>query len=64
MGISNCCGRNVDACDLVARAGYIRNEADGREQLFHESDDPDEQVNLAKVAAMRPRLVRLRRRLD
>jgi arylsulfatase A-like enzyme len=43
---------------------YIRNEGDGREQLFHESDDPDEQVNLAKVAAMRPRLVRLRRRLD
>jgi arylsulfatase A-like enzyme len=43
---------------------YIRNEGDGREQLFHESDDPDEQVNLAKVAAMRPRLVRLRRRLN
>jgi arylsulfatase A-like enzyme len=43
---------------------YIRNEGDGREQLFQESDDPGEQVNLAKVAAMHPRLVRLRRRLD
>jgi hypothetical protein len=43
---------------------YIRNEGDGREQLFHESADPDEQVNLAKVEAMRPRLERLRRRLN
>jgi hypothetical protein len=43
---------------------YIRNEGDGREQLFHESADPDEQVNLAKVEAMRPRLERIRRRLN
>ena len=43
---------------------YIRNEGDGREQLFHESTDPDEQVNLAKIEAMRPRLERLRRRLN
>jgi arylsulfatase A-like enzyme len=43
---------------------YIRNEGDGREQLFHESVDPEERVNLARVDAMRPRLERLRRRLD
>ena len=43
---------------------YIRNEGDGREQLFDERADPDERVNLAKVAAMHPRLERLRRRLD
>ncbi len=42
---------------------YIRN-GDGREQLFHERDDPDELVNLAKVESMRPRLERLRARLD
>jgi hypothetical protein len=43
---------------------YICNEGDGREQLFHESFDPDERDNLAKVEAMRPRLERLRRRLN
>jgi arylsulfatase A-like enzyme len=43
---------------------YIRNERDGREQLFHERDDPDELVNLAKIKAMQPRLERLRERLD
>jgi arylsulfatase A-like enzyme len=43
---------------------YIRNEGDGREQLFHETADPDEKTNLAKVGAMQPRLERLRRRLD
>jgi arylsulfatase A-like enzyme len=43
---------------------YIRNEGDGREQLYHESDDPDERVNLARIETMRPRLERLRRRLD
>jgi arylsulfatase A-like enzyme len=43
---------------------YIRNERDGREQLFHERDDPDELVNLAKIDAMRPRLERLRERLN
>jgi arylsulfatase A-like enzyme len=43
---------------------YIRNEGDGREQLFHEGSDPDESVNLAKSAAMQPQLVRLRQRLD
>ena len=35
---------------------YIRNEGDGREQLFHEGNDPDEQFNLAKSAALQPEL--------
>ena len=35
---------------------YIRNEGDGREQLFREPVDPDERENLAKVEAMRPDL--------
>jgi arylsulfatase A-like enzyme len=43
---------------------YIRNQNDGREQLFDERDDPDELVNLAKVAAMQPQLARLRERLE
>jgi arylsulfatase A-like enzyme len=43
---------------------YIRNEGDGREQLFHERDDPDELVNRAKIAAMQPLLERFRERLD
>jgi arylsulfatase A-like enzyme len=42
---------------------YIRNEGDGREQLFNERDDPDELVNLAKFEAMHPRMERLRERL-
>jgi arylsulfatase A-like enzyme len=43
---------------------YIRNEKDGREQLFHEHDDPDEFVNRARIEAMQPVLERLRQRLD
>jgi hypothetical protein len=43
---------------------YIRHEKDGHEQLFDERHDPDELVNLAKVESMRPRLERLRARLD
>jgi arylsulfatase A-like enzyme len=43
---------------------YIRNEGDRREQLFDERADPDELVNLAKIAAMRPQLDRFRERLD
>jgi arylsulfatase A-like enzyme len=43
---------------------YIRNENDGREQLFHERGDPDESVNRAREEAMRPALERLRQRLD
>ena len=43
---------------------YIRNEGDGREQLFHERDDPDELINRAKVEAMQPLLQRFRQRLD
>jgi arylsulfatase A-like enzyme len=43
---------------------YIRHERDGHEQLFNERDDPGELSNLAKVESMRPRLERLRARLD
>jgi arylsulfatase A-like enzyme len=43
---------------------YIRNEKDGREQLFHERGDPDESVNRAREEAMQPVLQRLRQRLD
>jgi arylsulfatase A-like enzyme len=42
---------------------YIRNQRDGREQLFHELDDPGELVNLAKMESMEPRLKRFRERL-
>jgi arylsulfatase A-like enzyme len=42
---------------------YIRNERDGREQLFHALDDPGELVNLAKMVSMQPRLKRFRDRL-
>jgi arylsulfatase A-like enzyme len=42
---------------------YIRNEGDGREELFHQSDDPDELNNLAHVAALRPILKRFRDQL-
>lgn len=45
--------------DLV----YIRNEGDGREELYNERDDPDEQHNLARDAAMAPALRRFRDRL-
>jgi arylsulfatase A-like enzyme len=43
---------------------YIRNERDGREQLFHEHDDPDELINRAKVEGMQPFLQRFRERLN
>jgi arylsulfatase A-like enzyme len=42
--------------DLV----YIRNEGDGREELFNERDDPDELRNLAGAEAMGPPLRRFR----
>jgi arylsulfatase A-like enzyme len=43
---------------------YIRNEGDGKEELFHERDDPRELVNLAESERMQPRLQRLRQILD
>jgi arylsulfatase A-like enzyme len=43
---------------------YIRNEGDGKEELFHERDDPRELVNLAEVEAMQPLLRRFRQALD
>jgi hypothetical protein len=43
---------------------YIRNEADGREELFCERDDPLEFYNRARDEAMQPILEQLRRRLD
>ena len=43
---------------------YIRNEGDGREQLFHERDDPEELFNRARDDAMQPVLERLRQHLD
>jgi hypothetical protein len=42
---------------------YIRNQRDGREQLFHALDDPGELINLARMESMRPRLERFRERL-
>jgi arylsulfatase A-like enzyme len=42
---------------------YIRNQRDGREQLFHTLDDPGELVNLARMESMQPRLNRFRERL-
>jgi arylsulfatase A-like enzyme len=43
---------------------YIRNQRDGREQLFHAVDDPGEVVNLARVESMQPRLKQFRDRLS
>jgi arylsulfatase A-like enzyme len=43
---------------------YIRNERDGKEELFHERDDPRELVNLAGVEAMQPLLRRFRQSVD
>ena len=43
---------------------YIRNEADGREELFDERDDPRELTNRAHVDGMQPLVQRLRARLD
>ena len=42
---------------------YIRNQRDGREQLFHAINDPGEATNLAKLESMRPRIERFRERL-
>jgi arylsulfatase A-like enzyme len=39
---------------------YIRNEGDGREELFNERDDPHELINLARAQAMLPVLQRFR----
>ena len=43
---------------------YIRNEGDGKEELFHEREDPHELVNLVEIEAMQPLLRRLRQTLD
>jgi arylsulfatase A-like enzyme len=43
---------------------YIRNEGDGREQLYDESADPRELNDLAGDAGLQPVLQRLRERLD
>jgi arylsulfatase A-like enzyme len=43
---------------------YIRNEGDGKEELFHERNDPRELVNLAGVEAMQPLLRRFRQGLE
>jgi len=43
---------------------YIRNEGDGKEELFHQRNDPRELINLAEVEAMQPILKRLRQGLD
>jgi arylsulfatase A-like enzyme len=43
---------------------YIRNEANGREQFFHEREDPGELVNRAQDGAMEPIVDRLRKLLD
>jgi arylsulfatase A-like enzyme len=43
---------------------YIRSEGDVREELFHLREDAQEQHNLARDPAMRPRLERMREVLD
>ncbi len=43
---------------------YIRREGDGKEELYHERDDPLELTNLAKVESMQAVLRRIRLRLD
>jgi arylsulfatase A-like enzyme len=43
---------------------YIRHERDGREQLFHQREDPDELSNRAREETMQPVLERMRQRLD
>ena len=49
----------------IAEEGYvyIRNQGDGREQLFHATTDPEEVNNLAKLDSMRARLERFRARV-
>jgi arylsulfatase A-like enzyme len=42
---------------------YIRNDGDGREELFNQRDDPDELNNLAQVDEMLPILLRFRDQL-
>jgi arylsulfatase A-like enzyme len=46
--------------DLV----YIRNEGDGKEELFNERDDPLELINRAGVETIQPLLRQIRRRLN
>jgi arylsulfatase A-like enzyme len=43
---------------------YIRHQRDGREQLFHQREDPDELSNRAREESMQPVLERMRQRLD
>jgi arylsulfatase A-like enzyme len=43
---------------------YIRNEGDGREELFDERDDPRELTNRAHVDVMQPVVQRFRARLE
>jgi arylsulfatase A-like enzyme len=43
---------------------YIRNEGDGKEELFHERNDPNEVVNLSGLESMQPILNRFRQGLD
>jgi hypothetical protein len=47
-----------------AEWSYIRRQDDGREELFHLSDDPKEQRNLAADPAVRASLERMRAVLD
>jgi arylsulfatase A-like enzyme len=49
------------ACDGYV---YIRNEADGSEEIFNDREDPAELYNHAGDTAMRPVLEQFRRRLD
>jgi arylsulfatase A-like enzyme len=51
---------SLDAGDFV----YIRNEADGGEELFDERDDPRELLNRAHADVMQPLVKRFRARLD
>jgi arylsulfatase A-like enzyme len=43
---------------------YIRNEGDGKEELYQERDDPSELFNRARDEALLPRLEQLRRTLE
>ena len=43
---------------------YIRNEADGREELFNEREDPQELSNRAGLRDMKPLLEQFRKQVD
>ena len=43
---------------------YIRNQKNGKEELFNEREDPHELNNRAKAEAMLPLVRRFRDRLD